>query len=115
MGFLAASLNLGIPPEGEDVVADDVFPPVVLVEASMGRTIDDVPFGNNVCAPLVKVDPPASVTEACNVMKKVETYNRPRLNTQRVDATHVAQDRSIPVRQEANVVDAVILYNILLG
>jgi hypothetical protein len=47
MGFGTRHLNLPIAPVGEDVVADDVFSPVVLMEATMRRVVDEVVFGDD--------------------------------------------------------------------
>jgi len=40
-------LNLPITPVGEDIVVDDVLPPIVLMEATVRCVVDDVVFGDD--------------------------------------------------------------------
>ncbi len=45
--FWTARLQLMVAGVSEDVVSDDVFAPIVLVEAAMCRVVDEVVFGDD--------------------------------------------------------------------
>ncbi len=86
----AGALDLPLEAEGEDVVADHVLPAVVLVEASGLHVVDEVVLHRDPAAPLVGVEPPASVAVGVDVVDAVVRDGRPLGRPEGVDAAHVA-------------------------
>ena len=115
MLFNARPLDLGIAPEGEDVVAEDVLLAVVLVEASMRRAIDEVVLGQDVCGAFVEIDAPAAILKGRHVVEAVEADDRAFLVAQSIDAAHVAENRRFVIGFHADVMDMVVLHDVPLG
>ena len=75
--FHAWALDLGIAAEGEDVVPDRVLLAVVLVEAAVGRPVNQVVLGEDVGGALVEVDAPAAVFQPATSWKRLPRMTVP--------------------------------------
>ena len=107
--FGSGSDDLGVSGEGEDVVADGVGFPIVLVEPTAVGTEHHVLLDQLVRAAFVRIDAPAAVAEAVDVVDSVRDQLGTRLNAEGLDATHVAEHALTNVR------DLVPLNHIVMG
>ena len=110
----ARALDLGVAAKREDVVADCVFPAVMLMKPAVRGAVDQIVLGDQMRGPLVKVNSPAAVLEGRDVVKPVEADQRALLIAQCIDAGHVAEDRLESVGFDADVVDVVVFHRIAL-
>ncbi|OPZ97833.1 MAG: hypothetical protein BWY71_01475 [Planctomycetes bacterium ADurb.Bin412] len=104
MFFHAGSLNLAVHAIGKDVVADGVFPAVVLVVVAGFGVIDEVVLHDDVGGALIVVKAPAAAAievVGIDVMDTVVIDGGALGQSQGIDAAHVAEDTP------ADVVDMV--------
>ena len=99
--FHPRGLELLLLAEGEDVVADDVLPAVVLVEAAGLDAVDEVVLEEDVGAAFVGIEAPAAVAVGVDVVEDVVDDLRAFRRAEGVDAAHVAE------HAPADVVDVV--------
>lgn len=97
MFLRAGTLDLQIASEGEDVVADGVFLSIMLVEATVGRVIDDVLLREYVCASFIEINPPSAIMKSGDIVEEVQPDDCSRLNSQRINSSHIAEDGTIAV------------------
>src|SRR5690242_10825859 len=89
--LLARAHQLIFVPEGEDVIADDIVTAVMLVETRAFAVMNDVVFQQDVCAAFVRVESPAAVGERVYIVNQIISQDGSLLDSERVDAPHVAQ------------------------
>src|SRR5882762_5929950 len=77
--------------EGEDVVANDVFPAVMLVKSGALAAIDQIVLQQDSGATLICVETPSPVGESVDVVNQVVANDGARLRAERVNGAHVAQ------------------------
>src|SRR5688572_28027457 len=76
--------------EGENIVANDVVATVMLVKAGAFAAVNHVVFKDNAGASLIGVKPPAAIGVSSHVVNQIVAQDRSFLNSQRVNASHVA-------------------------
>src|SRR2546425_6214791 len=89
--LLARAHELVFRSEGENVVANDIFAAVMLVKAGALAPVNHVVFEHDVRASFVGVKSPATVRVRPHVMNQIVAQDRSLLNSQRVNAAHVAE------------------------
>src|SRR5438445_5922709 len=77
--------------ESKDVVANDIFAAVMLVEACAFAAINHVVLQHDAGAPFVRVESPAAVGIGLHIVNQVVAQNGSLLDAQRVNAAHIAQ------------------------
>ncbi len=90
--FDASGLDLVVFGEGEDVVADDIFFAVVLVEAAGFGAVNDVIFHMDSGGAFVGVESPAAVAPGVDIVHDVVADGGTFGGAQGVDAAHIAED-----------------------
>src|ERR1051326_5982242 len=115
VGLGARALELVVAREGEDVVSNEVGFAVMLMETAMRRAINEVALGKNPAAALIEINAPAAVPDAGDVVPQIVTNNGARLFAECVDAAHVAQNRTVAIRFEADVMNMVELDDVVAG
>src|SRR3989442_13511107 len=80
----------------------------MLMEPGAGGAIHDIVFCHNLTAALIKVNSPSSVAEASHIVNQIVSDDRPRLNSQGIDGTHVTEHFSSDVMQMV-VLDPVVV------
>jgi len=79
--------------KGQDIVADDVFFAVVLVESAGLSIVDQVVLQNDAGAALIGVESPAAVGISVDVVKDVIADDSPFRWSQRINSAHVTEHR----------------------
>src|ERR1035441_1852605 len=106
--FLAGAPDLRLLSKSKNVVPNHVFASIVLVKATILSVVDDIVLNPDLAAPFVRVDTPAAIGVARNIVAEIVPLHRSGLNAQRVDAAHVAQQAA------ANVIK-IIEFDMVVG
>src|SRR5437773_1730231 len=113
--LLARAHELVFGSEGENVVANDIFATVMLVEAGALAPVNHVVFEQDVGAPFVGVKSPAAVGVRLHVMDQIVAQDRSLLNSQRVNAAHVAEHTLADVVKVIELDDVVVAGRFLIA
>src|SRR3974390_3170728 len=97
MRFASSPLELLVSAKSEDIIAHDICLAVVLMKSAVGCAVHHVAGRDNPAASFVKVDTPTAIAQAGNIVPKIIFDARPWLRAERVNAAHVAQNRTVPV------------------
>src|SRR6266576_3346545 len=73
----------------------------------MGRVINQIALSQNAAAAFVEINAPATITHGGDIVPKIVHNSGARLLSERVNAGHVAQDRTITVGLHADVMHVV--------
>jgi hypothetical protein len=85
----------------QDVVADHVLFPIVLVKTSALGVVDQIVFHRNAGAALVGIQSPAAVRVDVDIVKDVVADDCAFRRPQRINAAHVAQHAQAPAQNAA--------------
>src|SRR5947209_8025481 len=85
----------------------------MLMKSAVRCAIHNVALRKDTAAAFIKVDSPAAVTKAGNVVPGIVDDARARLPSERVNATHVAKDCAISVRFHSDMMHAVELDDVV--
>ena len=89
--------------KGEDVVANDISAPVVLVVARRLGVVHEIVFPQDACAAFVVVHAPPSVTRAADVVNMVVANDGSELLSEGVNGTEIAEFGPAEVVQMAKL------------
>src|SRR2546425_434660 len=106
--LLARAHELVFRAECVNVVANDIFPTVMLVKAGALAPVNYVVFEHDVRARFVGVKAPAAIGVRPHVMNQVVAQDRSHLNSQRVNAAHVAEHALADVVKVIELDDIVV-------
>src|SRR2546427_6170346 len=107
--LLARAHELVFRAVGENVVANDIFSTVMLVKTGAFAPVNHVVFKKDVCAPFVGVESPPTIGVRPHVMNQIVAQDRSFLNSQCVNAAHVAEHAL------ADVVKVIKLDNVVVA
>src|SRR5437868_96595 len=91
MGFGPRAHELMLFVEGKNVVSQDVFFPVVLMESCALAAIDDIVLQNDSSAPLIRIKSPTAISERVHIMDQVVAHDRSCLRSECIYAAHVTE------------------------
>src|SRR2546425_2685376 len=100
--------------EGENVVANDIFATVMLVKAGALAPVNHVVFEQDVGASFVGVKSPAAIRVRPHVMNQIVAQDRSVLNSQCVNAAHVAEHALADVVKVIELDDVVVAGRFLI-
>src|SRR5262245_53406609 len=114
MLFLARAHKLVFRAEGENVVADIIVAAVMLVKPGAFAPVNHVVFEYDVRAPFVGVKSPTPVGVRSHVVNQIVAQDRPLLDSQGVNAAHVAEHALAYIMQMIELDDVVVTGRFLI-
>src|SRR5436190_10047111 len=113
--LLARAHELVFRAEGENVVANDIVPTVMLVKAGALAPVNHVVFEHDVRASFVGVKSPATIGVRPHVVNQIIAQDRSVLNSQGVNAAHVAEHALADVVKVIELDDVVVAGRFLIA
>src|ERR1041385_5119945 len=101
-------LNLLVTAKSKNVVKNAIGFPIVLVKAAVRGAIDKIALRENTAAAFIKIDSPASVTSSRYIVPQVIDDLAAGLTAQRINASHVAENWSVAIGFNSDVVNVIV-------
>src|SRR6266704_2535882 len=103
----AAALKLLIAGKGEDVVPKCVRGAIMLMKTAVRGSINHITGDQNTAAAFIQINSPTAIPRRADIVPEIVDNLCPGLHAECVNAAHIAENGSITVRLNSNVMDMI--------